>query len=122
MLVPIIRNVEGVLLMAREDLRLLPAAFSTSRTAYEVAIRVLWLMDPTDPYEREVRWLAYLSQDEHCQCDKSVAVLNLWRVLTATGFHIDDLSRVGYDVVPMATLGNFGYSCKTLHAFSPSLP
>ena len=60
----IIRGAEGTLELARKDLVLLPAAVSVARATFETAIRALWMLDPDDPYEREVRWLAHLRADE----------------------------------------------------------
>jgi hypothetical protein len=60
----VIRNAEGVYELARKDLILLPAALSATRSAFEIAIRALWLLDPKDPFDREVRWLAQLQTEE----------------------------------------------------------
>src|SRR5437870_4587810 len=48
----IIRNSEGVYELAKKDLVLLPAALSASRSAFEIAVRALWLLDPKDPFDR----------------------------------------------------------------------
>jgi hypothetical protein len=61
----IIRNAEGVFELANKDLVLLPAALSVSRSAFEIAIRALWLLEPQNPFEREVRWLAQLTTAEN---------------------------------------------------------
>ena len=61
----IVRNVEGVYELARKDLVLLPPAMSAARSAFEIAIRALWLLAPSDPFQREVRWLAHLQTEEN---------------------------------------------------------
>jgi len=60
----VIRNAEGVYELARKDLILLPAALSAARSALEIAIRALWLLEPKDPFDREVRWIAQLQTEE----------------------------------------------------------
>lgn len=61
----IIRNVEGVSLLAQNDLVLFPAAMTLARTAFETAIRLLWIIAPDEPFQREVRWLAHLKGEEN---------------------------------------------------------
>lgn len=41
-----------------------PAAMVLTRGAYESALRVLWLLHPDDPFEREARYLALLEETE----------------------------------------------------------
>jgi hypothetical protein len=60
----IIRNSEGVYEMARKDLVLLPPALAACRSAFEIAVRALWLLEPKDPFDREARWLAQLTTEE----------------------------------------------------------
>jgi hypothetical protein len=63
-----IRDIEGVIALARTDLVLIPAAFAVSRAAFEVAVKAAWLIDVDDPYGREVRWLAHLRAEErYCE-------------------------------------------------------
>ncbi len=63
-----VRDVEGVVALARADLVLLPAALAAARAAFEVAVKAAWLVDAEDPYEREVRWLAHLRAEErYCE-------------------------------------------------------
>lgn len=64
MIIYIIRNVESVITLAQRDLVLLPGALSISRTAYEASLKSQWLLDPTDPFDREVRWLSLLKKEE----------------------------------------------------------
>jgi hypothetical protein len=59
-----IRNVEGVITLARNDLALLPAAEILVRAAVEPSIKAAWMMTPSDPFEREARWLAHLKSEK----------------------------------------------------------
>ena len=62
----IIRYSEAVLLMARHDMVLLPSAHVAARACFETHVKVLWLLKPTNPFEREARWIAHLnSASEH---------------------------------------------------------
>ena len=60
----LIRHVEGVISLARHDLVLLPPAMAAARAVFETAVRVLWMLDPEDSFEREVRWLVGLEEYE----------------------------------------------------------
>jgi hypothetical protein len=60
----LIRHVEGVISLARHDLVLLPPAMAVARAAFETSVRVLWMLDPEDPFERQVRWLVGLEEYE----------------------------------------------------------
>ncbi|MFI0716456.1 hypothetical protein ACH4SK_38870 [Streptomyces inhibens] len=59
-----VRNIEAVLLMARTDEVLVPAAWVNARAVFEHAVRILWLLDPEDPMARECRWLGMLADTE----------------------------------------------------------
>jgi hypothetical protein len=59
-----IRHIEGVILLARQDLVSLPPAMSASRSAFEISIKAMWMMDPEDVFAREVRWLAHIKTEE----------------------------------------------------------
>jgi hypothetical protein len=62
----ILRHLEAVCELARQDLVLLPSAIVLSRAAFEASIRGRWMLRPIDPYEREVRWVMHLrSATEH---------------------------------------------------------
>ena len=61
----VIRNVESVIVLAREDLVLYPPAMTLTRSVFEIAVNILWLLDPEDPFDREVRWLAFLREEEN---------------------------------------------------------
>jgi hypothetical protein len=59
-----IRDAEGVALLARDGPYMYPAAMVLTRAAYESALRVLWMLHPDDPFEREGRYLAMLKETE----------------------------------------------------------
>lgn len=59
-----IRDAEGVALLAREGAFMYPAAMVLTRAAYEGALRVMWMLHPDDPFEREARYLAMLKETE----------------------------------------------------------
>lgn len=58
------RHVESVATLARDDSRLLPGAITLTRSAYEIALRILWLLQPDEPFEREARWLSSVHERE----------------------------------------------------------
>jgi hypothetical protein len=60
----VVRDVEAVGVLARDDLALLPAAIVLSRAAFEISVKAAWLVDVDDPLEGEVRWLAHLKEEE----------------------------------------------------------
>jgi hypothetical protein len=60
----IIRHTESVLVLARDDLVLLPSAMVIARASYEAAIKLIWMTLPEDPFDREIRWLAQLRTEE----------------------------------------------------------
>src|SRR5688572_25900578 len=59
-----VRQLEGIIELARRDLVLLPAAAVLARAAMETSVRAIWLLQEEDPYEREARWLAHLKDEE----------------------------------------------------------
>lgn len=59
-----IRQVEGVTTLARRDLVMLPAAQACARAALEISTKAAWMVDSNDPFERELRWLAHLREEE----------------------------------------------------------
>jgi hypothetical protein len=59
-----VRNIEGVVALARCDLVLLPPALVAARASLEAAVKGGWLVDADDPFDREVRWLAHLASEE----------------------------------------------------------
>lgn len=59
-----IRDIESVLLLARTDLVLLPGAYVLSRAVFEIAVKAAWMIQPDDPFNREVRWLAHIREEE----------------------------------------------------------
>jgi hypothetical protein len=60
----VIRHVEGVLALARNDLVLAPPACACARAAFESAAKAAWMVNADDPFEREARWLAHLAEEE----------------------------------------------------------
>jgi hypothetical protein len=58
------RNVEAAVALAERDLVMLPAAMVVVRAVVEISFKLRWMMNPTDPFEREVRWLAHLETEE----------------------------------------------------------
>jgi len=60
----IIRDIESVTHLARKDLVLLPSAMKLTRSVFEMSMKTLWMLEPQDPFDREVRWLAQLQTEE----------------------------------------------------------
>ncbi|MFD9744727.1 DUF5677 domain-containing protein [[Kitasatospora] papulosa] len=60
----LIRNIEAVLLMARTDEVMVSAAWTNARCAFEQAARIIWLLQPTDRYTSESRWLGFMAEAE----------------------------------------------------------
>jgi hypothetical protein len=59
-----IRNLEGVIELARHDLILLPPALAAARACFEAAVKAAWLVNADDPFDREARWLVHLASEE----------------------------------------------------------
>jgi len=59
----VIRNIEGITELANCDLVLLPAANVLARAVFEIAVKAAWMVQPDDPFQREVRWLAHLTEE-----------------------------------------------------------
>ncbi len=59
-----IRNLEGVVALARRDLILLPPALVAARACFEAAVKAAWLVNADDPFDREARWLVHLASEE----------------------------------------------------------
>lgn len=57
-----IRNIQAVLTLARQDEIMATAAWSNARAAFEVGVRIIWMLYPADRYEAECRWLSYLEE------------------------------------------------------------
>lgn len=60
----IMRQVDSVATLALHDMVSLPAALVIARSSYEACIKLLWMADPEDPFEREARWVAHLYTEE----------------------------------------------------------
>jgi hypothetical protein len=59
-----IRHLESINELAKQDLVYLPSAMVLSRSVFESAINVLWLMHPNDLFECESRYLSRLEEHE----------------------------------------------------------
>jgi hypothetical protein len=59
-----IRNLEGVIHLARHDLVLLPPALAAARACFECAIKAAWMVNADDHFAREARWLVHLASEE----------------------------------------------------------
>lgn len=59
-----IRHIESINELAKQDLVYLPSAMVLSRSVFESAINVLWLMHPNDLFECESRYLSRLEDYE----------------------------------------------------------
>jgi hypothetical protein len=71
----VIRHIEAILVLVRTDLVLLPSANVLTRAVFETALKAAWMVQPDDPFNREVRWLAHLAEEErlHKAASESVA-------------------------------------------------
>jgi hypothetical protein len=58
------RNIEAMVLIARQNLALLGPAMAIGRTTFEQGLRVKWMLYPANPFEREARWLAMMRESE----------------------------------------------------------
>jgi hypothetical protein len=61
----VIRNVGGVASLAKSDLLFLPPAYAASRSSLETSIKIMWMLKPTNVFEREARYLAHLASEEN---------------------------------------------------------
>lgn len=57
-------NVRGVSILGSHSSQNLPAAAACARSAFEGATTIAWMLDSTDIWDREARWLAYLKGDQ----------------------------------------------------------
>lgn len=57
-------NVRGVSVLGSHGSQNLPAAAACARSAFEGATTIAWMLDSTDIWDREARWLAYLKADQ----------------------------------------------------------
>lgn len=62
-----IRDIQAVLVLARQDEIMATAAWSNARAAFELSARIIWMLYPVDRYEAECRWLAYLEEYERAE-------------------------------------------------------
>lgn len=61
----IIRDVESITVLGKHDLVLLPSAMNLARSILEKSVKILWMLEPEEPFNREVRWLAQLQTEEN---------------------------------------------------------
>jgi hypothetical protein len=93
-----IRNLEGVIQLARHDLVLLPPALAASRACFECAVKAAWMVNADDPFDREARWLAHLASEER-YCKRIVEKLANTNVdVSHMLAHETQLSRFRLDV------------------------
>ena len=59
-----LRDIEGVVTLARNDLVLIPPALASARAGFEAAVKSMWMIDAGVPFECEGRWLAHLKAEE----------------------------------------------------------
>lgn len=59
-----IKQVTAMIILARTDLVLCPSGCSLARIAFEICLRIRWLLYPEDSFEREARWLAHITEEE----------------------------------------------------------
>ncbi|ADI63577.1 hypothetical protein [Trichormus azollae] len=59
----LIRHIEGILYLGSKDIFLLPPALSLARTVIETCANTLWLLNPEDPWEREIHLIALLKEE-----------------------------------------------------------
>jgi hypothetical protein len=62
-----LRDIEGVVTLARADLVSIPPAIASARAGFEASVKAIWMVDADDPYECEGRWLAHLKAEERFQ-------------------------------------------------------
>src|ERR1700691_3210409 len=60
----VIRDIEAIVELAKVDLVLVPAANVLARAVFEIAVKAAWMVTPDDPFDRELRWLAHLQEEE----------------------------------------------------------
>jgi hypothetical protein len=57
-----LRHAEATLALAKTDMVLAPTAWITARAALESAAKCLWLLEPDDEWQREARFVAFLTE------------------------------------------------------------
>jgi hypothetical protein len=63
----LVRNIQAVIALARQDEIMATAAWSNARVSFELSVRIIWMLQPTDRYEAECRWLAFLKEHEQAE-------------------------------------------------------
>ncbi|MFC1903125.1 hypothetical protein ACFLX4_03555 [Chloroflexota bacterium] len=115
LIILISRDVESVILLARENTDLLPSALCLTRSVLEKAAKVMWMIHPDDPFMREIRWLAQLKTEED-HFARLAAFFNRLNI-DATGvlqtrdtikeFRIDVQNQLPSGYVPLKKLPDF---------------
>jgi len=59
----VIRDIESIVELARVDLVLLPGANVLARAVFEISLKAAWMVQPEDPFQRELRWLAHIEEE-----------------------------------------------------------
>jgi hypothetical protein len=75
MLTQIIRHINAVCLLGKNDLSFFPSALIISRSAFELSAKVVWLLLSEDPWEQEARWLRYAQQNKNSEFNFSLKYL-----------------------------------------------
>lgn len=60
LMVSVIRHIEAVTQLAKQDTYMLKPATSAARSAFESSLYVLWMLAPEETSQREQRWLRYM--------------------------------------------------------------
>ncbi|MEP0881368.1 DUF5677 domain-containing protein [Trichocoleus sp. ST-U3] len=81
-------HVESVVSLAQQNLALLPSAAVISRSAFETAMNALWMLEPEDPSQRQVRLIAFM-QEEIDFYDRYIKKLNELGVDSANTLKIE---------------------------------
>lgn len=63
----LIRSIEAAAELARRDEAFVTAAWSNTRVAFELATRIIWMLQPADRYGAECRWLSLLGEYEEIE-------------------------------------------------------
>lgn len=59
----VVRDIESIVELSKIDLVLLPAACVLARSVFEISVKGARMMQPDDPFQREVRWLAHIREE-----------------------------------------------------------
>lgn len=113
------RQVEGVIHLARSDLRFLPAAVQVARAAFEACVRAAWLVDEDDPFNREARYIAHLKGETSYLRRSAERLETIGMDTAATRERADGIDRFGNNV--SGALSRRGVSPQRLPKFDKML-